>query len=427
MAQKKIIIVGAGFGGLQAVKKLSKIRNISITLIDRTNHHLFQPLLYQVATAVLNPADIAIPIRSLTHNYKNVEVIMGNVTSIDKEKKKVIVNDEEYSEEYTYDYLIVAAGSQTGYFGHNEWKQYTTPLKNILNALECRKRILLSYEEAEKVPEKSEVLLRYIIIGGGPTGVELAGSIGELSNKILSGDFRRIDTSKSEIVLIEGGADLLPAFDRQLSFYTKKQLEDRGVTVMLNTRVLNIDENGILISQQDGERIIRGNLVVWAAGVEANPLGKTLSYPTDRSGRVIVNDFCSFDDHPEIFVIGDLANFTDKEGNKLPGLSPVAMQQGRYAAEIIKNEINKEPNFLNRRKFVYLDKGSMAAIGRKVAIAQIKDFKIKGFFGWLAWLFIHLYYQVGFKNRFSILISWIWSYLTFKAGSRLIQEPIDKI
>ena len=421
MDQKKIIVIGAGFGGLQAVKKLTKLENVAITVIDRTNHHLFQPLLYQVATAVLNPADIAIPIRSLARKYRNVEVIMGNVISIDKENKKVILKDESYS----YDYLIVAAGSQTGYFGHDEWKKFTTPLKNVQNALECRKRILLSFEEAEKDPEKSPELLRYIIIGGGPTGVELAGSIAELSKKIISDDFRRIDTSLSEIILIEAGADLLPAFDRELSIYTKDQLRKRGVNVMLNTKVLNIDENGILIGQSDGNKILKGNMVIWAAGVEANPLGRALNYPVDRGGRVIVNKFCSFDDHPEIFVIGDLAHFTDETGKMLPGLSPVAMQQGRYVSRIIKDEIG-DPNF-KRINYKYTDKGNMAAIGRKVAIAQMGNLKISGFFGWLAWLFVHLYYQVGFKNRFSILTSWIWSYITFKAGSRLIQEPVDKI
>lgn len=421
MNQKKIIVVGAGFGGLQVVKKLAKCDDALITLIDRTNHHLFQPLLYQVATAVLNPSDIAIPIRSLMSSYDNVEVIMGNVISIDKENKKVFLKEDQYS----YDYLVLAAGSQTGYFGHKDWENFTTPLKNVMNALQCRKRILLSFEEAEKAPERSSELLRYIIIGGGPTGVELAGSIAELSKKIISGDFRRIDTSKSEIVLIEGGSDLVPTFDRELSVYTKDQLTKRGVTVLLNTRVQNIDENGVHVSTLEGNKLIKGNIIVWAAGVEANPLGKALGYPTDRGGRVIVNQFCSFEDHPEIFVIGDLAHFTDKNEKQLPGLSPVAMQQGRYVAHYIRKEI--EEKVFHRKPFHYLDKGSMAAIGRKVAISQIKDLKIKGFIGWLAWLFVHLYYQVGFKNRFSILTSWVWSYITFKAGSRLIQEPIDKI
>lgn len=416
--KKHIIVVGAGFGGLQAVKKLSKNKNLRITFIDRSNHHLFQPLLYQVATAVLSPEDIAIPIRSLTEKRKNVTVIMDEVTEIDKETSTVYLGERKL----TYDYLILAMGAQTGYFGHTQWKKYTTGLKNLKDALEIRKRTLRSYEIAENHPERAKKLLRFIIIGGGPTGVELAGSFAELSRNIIIKDFRNIDTSKSEIVLIEAGSDLVPTFNRELSVYTKRELEKRGVQVMLNARVQNIEDKNVYVKTLDGEKVIEGNIIIWAAGVEPVPISQELGVKLDRSKRIIVNKNFQIDGYPNIFVIGDLADYKDENGKMLPGLGPVAMQEGRYVAKFILNNLKGK----STAPFKYFDKGNMATIGRKDAIAEYRSFKMTGFLGWLAWLFVHLYYQVGFKNKVSILITWIWSYFTFNAGARVILEPIHK-
>lgn len=414
--KKNVVIVGAGFGGLQAVKKLSKDKNLNITLIDRANHHLFQPLLYQIATAVLSPADIAIPTRSLTHNMKNVKVYMDEVTRVDIEENKIYFDGKSMS----YDFLVLAIGARTGYFGHEEWKKYTSGLKNLTDALQIRKRLLLSFEEAENHPKEADRLLKYIIIGGGPTGVELAGSIAELSHRIIRKDFRNIDTGEAEIVLIEGGSDLVPTFDRKLSVYTKKQLEKRGVKVMLNSRVENIDDKKVYVKTLDGNKVLEGNVIIWAAGVEPVPLAQSMGFELDRGKRVFVNEYCYVDGHPNVFVIGDMADQKDKNGKPLPGLGPVAMQQGRYVAKFIINVLKGK----STKPFRYFDKGNMATIGRKNAIAELRSFKMTGLIGWFAWLFVHLYYQVGFKNKVSILITWIWSYLTFGAGARVIQEPI---
>lgn len=416
--KKHVIIIGAGFGGLQAVKKLAADKELRITFIDRSNHHLFQPLLYQVATAVLSPADIAIPTRSLTDKWKNVTVIMDEVTRIDKQNKTVFFNDRSLK----FDYLILAMGAQTGYFGHDDWKNYTTGLKNLKDALRIRQRLLISFEEAENNPEKANELLRYVIVGGGPTGVELAGSIGELSHRIIKKDFRNIDTSKSEIILIEGGADLLQDFGRELSVYTKKQLQKRGVNVMLNTRVEKIAENKVIVKTLEGVKTINANIIIWAAGVEAVPLTRELNENLDRQKRIIVNSDCSLPDHPDIFVIGDMAAFKTADGKFLPGVSAVAMQEGRYVAFTIRNDLKGK----ERKPFKYFDKGSMATIGRKDGVARFRKFRLTGLLGWLGWLFVHLFYQVGFKNKVSILITWIWSYLTFGAGARVIVNPINK-
>jgi len=414
--RKNVVVVGAGFGGLQAVKKLAKDKNLNITLIDRTNHHLFQPLLYQIATAVLSPADIAIPSRSLTEKYKNVTVIMDEVTKIDKENNMIYFDGRSLR----YDFLILSMGAKTGYFGHQEWKKYTSGLKNLTDALEIRKRLLLSFEEAENHPKEAGRLLKYIIIGGGPTGVELSGSIAELAHNIIRKDFRNIDTGKAEIILIEGGSDLVPSFDRELSVYTKKQLEKRGVKVMLNARVQNIEEKKVFVKTLEGEKVLDGNIIIWAAGVEPVSITQTLGFSLDRNKRVIVNEYCFVETYPNIFIIGDMANQKDATGKPLPGLSPVAMQQGRYVAKFIVNKLNGKKT----KPFHYINKGNMATIGRRDAIAEYKSFKMTGLIGWLAWLFVHLYYQVGFKNKISIFITWIWSYLTFGAGARVIQGPI---
>lgn len=418
MANKKnVVIVGAGFGGLEAVKKLAKDKDLNITLIDKTNHHLFQPLLYQIATAVLSPADIAIPSRSLTEKYPNVTVIMDEVTRIDKDNNTIYLAERSLE----YDFLILAVGARTGYFGHEEWKKYTSGLKNLSDALEIRKRLLLSFEYAENHPEEADKLLKYIIIGGGPTGVEVAGSIAELAHNIIPKDFRNIDTGKAEIILIEGGSDLVPSFDRKLSVYTKKQLEKRGVRVMLNARVNCIEDKKVFVKTLDGEKVLEGNIIIWAAGVEPVPLTQTLGFNLDRNKRVVVNEYCFVDGYPNIFVIGDMSNYKGNDGKPLPGVGPVAMQQGRYVARFIIDKLKGKSN----KPFHYINKGNMATIGRKDGIAEYKSFKMTGFIGWMAWLFVHLYYMVGFKNKISILITWIWSYLTFGAGARVIQDPIQ--
>lgn len=414
-----VVIIGAGFGGLQAVKILSRNRNVNITLIDRKNHHLFQPLLYQVATAVLSPADIAIPTRSLMHKKKNVTVLMDEVTGIDKDSKMIILEDKKIS----FDYLIIAAGARTGYFGKNEWIRYTYGLKNLKDALLIRNKLLQSFEEAENHPERSDELLNYIIIGGGPTGVELAGSIAEIANSIINDDFRNIDTKKTKIILIEAGSDLLPTFNRELSVYTKLRLEKRNVRVLLNTRVQNIEGNKIFVKSPEGEKTYEANMIIWAAGVEAVPITMASGLPVSRNNRLIVNQYCSFDKYPEIFAIGDVAEFRDMNGDVLPGVSAVAMQQGRYAASAILDEIRGRM----KKPFRYFNKGNMATIGRKDAVAELGSAKFTGFIGWIMWLFVHLFYQVGFKNKISILITWIWSYLTFGASARVIQEPILKV
>lgn len=416
--KKNVVVVGAGFGGLQAVKKLAKDKSLQITLIDRSNHHLFQPLLYQVATAVLSPADIAIPIRSMMHRKKNVTVLMDEVTGIDKENKMILLEDKKIP----YDFLVLAAGAKTGYFGKDDWKKYTLGLKNLLDALRIRNKILLSFEEAENHPERSSELLKYIIIGGGPTGVELAGSIAELAHSIINDDFRNIDTKKADIILIEAGSDLLPSFDRTLSVYAKERLEKRNVKVYLNSRVLNINGNEIFIKTPEGEKIISADIIIWAAGVEAVKLTNTFGLPVDRQKRLLVNEYCSFDNYPEIFAIGDLSDFKDENGKTLPGVSAVAMQEGRYVASVINDRVKNK----KVKPFKYINKGSMATIGRKDAVADVFGIKLTGFLGWIMWLLLHLFYQVGFKNKVSILITWMWSYLTFGASARLIQESLTQ-
>ena len=410
--QIHVVVVGAGFGGLQVVKKLANRKGIQVTVVDKTNHHLFQPLLYQVATAVLSPSDIAIPARSLTTKMPNVSVMMTEATNVDKEKKLLYCHDKVLP----YDYLVLAMGARTSYFGHDQWAEFAPGLKSLADALRIRRNILLSFEQAELAEKAPDVasLLRCVIIGGGPTGVELAGSIAELAHTIIRKDFRRIDPATTEVVLIEAGPRLLPSFSPVLAKITKLQLEKRGVTVMLNAPVLNIDERGVHLQ----DRVIKAQSMIWAAGVETNPFASKLNVALDQAKRVIVNRFCALEEHPEIFVIGDMANFSEGLAHPLPGVSPVAMQQGRFVARTIVNDLKGAA----RRPFAYLDKGQMATIGRKDAIAEVGPLKLSGVMGWLAWLFVHLFYQVGFKNKVSILLAWVWSYLRFRAGARLIED-----
>jgi len=404
-----VIIVGAGFGGLEAAKKLA-CKDVRVTVIDRTNYHLFQPLLYQVATAALSPADIAAPVRAILSKCRNVEVILAEVQSVDVEAKKVKTADLEIN----YDYLILATGARHSYFGHNEWEKLAPGLKSLEDAVELRRRILLAFEYAEKATHEAarRTAMNFVIIGGGPTGVEMAGAIAEISRYTLAKDFRHINPSEARVILIEGEPRLLAAYPPDLSESARKQLADLGVEVRTSTRATNLTEDGV----QTGDELIPCRVKIWAAGNNASFVGKTLGAPADRVGRVIVNDDLTIPGHPEVQVIGDLANFPHQTGQPLPGISPVAMQQGRHAARNILAMIKgRKP-----QRFRYWDKGTMATIGRNKAVADLKFVHLSGLPAWLAWLFVHIIFLVGYRNRLVVLFQWAWAYLTFDKGARLI-------
>lgn len=408
-SKPRVIIVGAGFGGLEAAKKLAR-EDMRTTVIDRTNYHLFQPLLYQVATAALSPADIAAPVRAILSKCRNVEVILAEVQSVDVETKKVKMVDLEID----YDYLILATGARHSYFGHNEWERLAPGLKSLEDAVELRRRILLAFEYAERTPDETarRAAMNFVIIGGGPTGVEMAGAIAEISRYTLAKDFRHIVPSQARIILIEGEPRLLAAYPPDLSDSARKQLVDLGVEVRTSTRATNLTEDGL----QVGDEFIPCRVKIWAAGNNASFVGKTLGAPADRVGRVVVNDDLTIPGHPEVQVIGDLANFTHQTGAPLPGISPVAMQQGRHAARNVLAMVKgREP-----QRFRYWDKGTMATIGRNKAVADLKFVHLSGRPAWLAWLFVHIVFLVGFRNRLLVLFQWAWAYLTFDKGARLI-------
>ena len=425
--RRQVVIVGGGFGGLEAAKALDAAA-VDITLIDRANYHLFQPLLYQVAMAGLSPADIASPIRGILADEKNVRVVMGEVDRVDVAARRVHVGEDVIP----YDWLIVAVGAKTSYFGHDDWEGYAPGLKRIEDALEIRRRVLLAFERAEREPDERErrKLLTFAVIGGGPTGVELAGAVAELARFVLGKDFRSIDPREAKIILIEAGARILPSFSEGLAQSAVEQLQELGAEVRTGARVVTIDERGIELEHgshaddlpglgagRERERIGSAT-VVWAAGVKANGLAQTLGVPTDRQGRVIVGKDCAIPGHPEVFAIGDMARFEEK-GQVLPGVSPVAMQQARYVAKIIRWEL-ESVGHPPREPFSYFDKGTMATIGRSRAIAEARGIKMHGFIAWLAWLFIHIWYLIGFRNRLAVLLNWTWSYLSYKRGARLI-------
>ena len=405
----RVIIIGAGFGGLEAAKKLA-CKDVRLTVIDRTNYHLFQPLLYQVATAALSPADIAAPIRAILSKCKNVEIVLAEVESVDVEAKEVKTKDRGFD----YDYLIIATGARHSYFGHDEWEKLAPGLKSLEDAVELRRRILLAFEFAEKTTDEEErkAAMTFVVIGGGPTGVEMAGAIAEISRYTLAKDFRHIEPSKARVILIEGTSRLLAAYPPDLSESARKQLAKLGVEVRTGARVTEITESGV---QLDGQ-FIPCRVKIWAAGNIASFVGKTLSVPVDRVGRVIVNDDLTIPGHPEVQVIGDLANFSHKTGEPLPGVSPVAMQEGRHAARNILRMIRGE----KPKPFRYFDKGSMATIGRNKAVADLKFFHLSGLPAWLTWLFVHIIFLVGFRNRLLVLLQWAWAYLSFDKGARLI-------
>src|SRR5213596_1515812 len=404
-----VVIVGAGFGGLEAAKKLA-CEDIRVTVIDRTNYHLFQPLLYQVATAALSPADIAAPVRAILSKCRNVEVILAEVQSVNVDAKKVKTVDMEID----YDYLILATGARHSYFGHDTWEKLAPGLKSLEDAIELRRRILMAFEYAEKITDEEarRAAMNFVVIGGGPTGVEMAGAIAEISRHTLAKDFRHIDPSQARIILIEGEPRLLAAYPEDLSASAKKQLMDLGVEVRTSSRATNLTEAGV---QVDGE-FIPCRVKIWAAGNNASFVGKTLGIPVDRVGRIIVNNDLTIPGHPEVQVIGDLANFSHQTGETLPGVSPVAMQQGRHAARnILRMIANRKP-----RRFRYWDKGSMATIGRNKAVADLNLLHLSGFPAWLVWLFVHIIFLVGFRNRIAVLFQWAWAYFTFNKGARLI-------
>ncbi|MEO8044161.1 MAG: NAD(P)/FAD-dependent oxidoreductase [Spartobacteria bacterium] len=406
----RVIIVGAGFGGLEAAKHLGG-KAVYVTVIDRTNYHLFQPLLYQVATAALSPADIAAPVRGILGKYDNIEVILGEVQSVDVEARLVRTTEREMP----YDYLIVATGARHSYFGHNEWEKLAPGLKSLEDAVEIRRRILMAFEFAEKTqdPAARAAAMNFVIIGGGPTGVEMAGAIAEIARKTLAKDFRHIDPSTARVILVEGDKRVLSGFPEDLSASALEQLQELGVEVITGTHAENLTEGGLEVAG----KFIPCRVKIWAAGNTASFVGKTLGVPVDKSGRVVVQDDLTIPGHPEVQVIGDLANFISaKDGKPLPGVSPVAIQQGRHAARNILHMVEGA----KPQRFYYWDKGSMATIGRNRAVADLNVVHFSGFPAWLAWLVIHVLYLVGFRNRIAVLFQWAWAYVTFNKGARLI-------
>jgi len=405
----KVVIVGAGFGGLEAAKKLAG-QDVRVTVIDRTNYHLFQPLLYQVATAALSPADIAAPVRAILSRWNNMEVILAEVESVDIEAKKIKTTDLEIP----YDFLILATGARHSYFGHNEWEKLAPGLKSLEDAIELRRRLLMAFEYAEKITDEGarKAAMTFVIIGGGPTGVEMAGAIAEIARYTLAKDFRHIDPSQARVILIEGEPRLLAGFPEDLSASAMKQLVDLGVEVRTSVCATNLTETGL----QVGDEFIPCRVKIWAAGNNASFVGKTLGVPIDQVGRVMVNDDLTIPGHPEVQVIGDLANFSHQTGQPLPGVSPVAMQQGRHAAKNILRMIKQR----DPQRFRYWDKGSMATIGRNKAVADLNFVHLSGLPAWLVWLFVHIIFLVGFRNRLAVLFQWGWAYFTFNAGARLI-------
>lgn len=424
MAERKdrhIVVLGAGFGGLEFCERFHSDA-ARITLVDRTNHHLFQPLLYQVATAGLSAPDIAQPIRSILSDHPNVTVLLDSVVDFKLAEKRVVLADGVLD----YDYLVLALGGCTSYFGHPEWEQFAPGLKSLEDALLIRSRILLAFERAENEPatDKHDRLMTIVVVGGGPTGVELAGAFAELARHVLKADFRRIDAAQARVILIEAGPRVLTNLPPELSASGQRQLATLGVEVRVNTRVRNISDGQVDL--EDGETIRAAN-IIWAAGVSATPLTKKLGTELDRAGRVKVNPDLSVPGHPEVFAIGDMALVLEADGNPVPGVSPAAMQMAKHAARIIENELAFPGTTTPRPPFKYWDKGTMATIGRSAAVAKIGRFEFSGFIAWLAWLVIHLIFLVGFRNKVSVLFQWFYSYITYKRGARIIVNAEEHV
>ena len=411
----RVVVLGAGFGGLFAVKALANTA-ADIVLIDRHNYHLFQPLLYQVATAGLPPSDIAWPIRSILSRQNNVQVLLDNVRDVDVEHKQVILSDTQVD----FDYLIVATGAKHGYFGHDDWEPAAPGLKSIDDATLIRRRLLTAFEHAEMTDDEDQQtrLMRFVIVGGGPTGVELGGAIAELAHHTLAADFRRIDPRSAHILLVEAGPRILPAFTQSLSDYAKHALEKLNVEVRLNAMVTRCDADGVLLG---AERVAAAN-VIWAAGVAASPAGVWLNADTDRAGRVVVEPDLSIPNHPDIFVIGDAALVYDQHAKQIPGIAPAAKQQGRHVAKLIKARLSGHSN---EQPFRYRHAGNLATIGRRSAVIEFPYFSLKGMLAWWVWGIAHIYFLIGIRSPLIISIRWLWQYLTYGLGARLITGVED--
>ena len=409
---KTAVVVGAGFAGLNAAKTLANRDDLTVMLVDHRNHHLFQPLLYQVATAGLNPADIAVPIRVQFRRAPNVQIHLGHIRGVDLDRRTVLGDDREIP----FDYLILACGARHSYFGHPEWEEFAPGLKTLEQATEIRRRMLVAFERAENEadPDSQRAYLTFVVVGGGPTGVELAGAIADISRTAMRGDFRRIDPARSHIVLVEAGPRVLSTFSEEISERARRDLVEIGVDVRTNAMVEAIDQEGVTIAA----RKLHARSVFWAAGVQAERLEIIPALETDRASRVKVNDDFSVPGHPDVFVVGDMAAFSMEPGILLPGVAPAAIQAGTHAARMILGDLAGEP----RRPFRYNDKGSMATIGKSRAVAQIGKVTLTGRIAWLTWLFVHVASLIGFRNRASVLFNWFWSYLFSKREARLITE-----
>lgn len=409
--KRRVVIIGGGFGGLSAARELAR-EPVHVTIVDRSNHHLFQPLLYQVAMAGLAPGEIAVPIRAVLSRQANARVLLAEVTGVDLANRRVQTRE---SLPIDYDYLIVAAGAENSYFGHDDWPKVAPGLKDLDDAVEIRRRVLVAFEAAEREPDPAVQRrhLTFVVIGGGPTGVELAGAIAELATFVLARDFRSIQSDSTRVVLVEGSERVLSSFDPKLSAEAAKSLNEMGVEIRTGLRVTAMDDRGVTC----GPERIEASTVLWAAGVRGSSLLPKIGLSVDRGGRAQVEQDCSIPGHPEVFVIGDAASFTPEGGSQpLPGVSPVAMQQGRFVARQISRSLEGAP----RQRFKYRDKGSMATIGRSRAVAQVGKLQLTGFLAWLAWLTVHIFYLIDFRNRVVVLLDWTYAYFAYRRGSRLI-------
>jgi NADH:ubiquinone reductase (H+-translocating) len=411
-----IVIIGGGFAGLYTARGLKNV-DAQITVVDRHNYHLFQPLLYQVATAGLNPSDIAAPIRGILRKQKNTRVILGEAIAVDMNRKVVQLADGELS----YDFLVIATGATHSYFSHGEWEKHAPGLKTIDDALEIRRRVLLAFEAAEREtdPETRTAFLTFAIIGAGPTGAELAGALSEIARQTMVRDFRSIDSSSARVVLIEGKDRVLPTYPPDLSEKARRQLVALGVEVINGAVVTEVNDHEVRI----GERAIPTRTILWGAGVQASPLAKSLGTPLDRAGRVLVEPDLTVPGHKDVFVLGDLAAVEQYDGSFVPGVAPAAIQEGQHTALNLERAVAGQP----LRAFRYKDKGSLATIGRAAAVADFGKFKLSGFLAWFAWLAIHIFFLIGFRNRFLVITQWAWAYLTYQRGARLITGKTDKV
>jgi len=404
-----IVIIGGGFAGLYTARGLKRV-DARVTVVDRHNYHLFQPLLYQVATAGLNPSDIAAPIRGILSRQKNINVVLGDAIDVDIERKRVQLADGELS----YDFLVIATGATHSYFGHGEWEQHAPGLKTIDDALEIRRRVLLAFEAAEREtdPARQAAWLTFVIVGAGPTGAELAGALSEIARQTMVRDFRNIRPESARVILIEGKDRVLPTYPPSLSEKARKQLQHLGVDVITGAAVTDVSDSEVRL----GERVIPARTVLWGAGVQASPLAKSLGVPLDRAGRVLVEPDLTVPGHKDVFVIGDLAAAEQRDGSFVPGVAPAAIQEGQHTALNLERAVEGQP----LRAFRYRDKGSLATIGRAAAVADFGKLKLSGFLAWFAWLAIHIFFLIGFRNRFLVITQWAWAYLTYQRGARLI-------